>query len=99
METVNKVIIIDNQATVDYLESLSYEVNSRKDLLNYMIQSGASPSSEAFQEYHDEYRRFFVQYEEAKSQLEQEYVRPLGEGLRWNLDFKSRRLTIYGVPE
>lgn len=91
-----KVIVIENQEKVNYLESLCYEVNARKDLLHYMIQSGTGPDNEAFRAYHDEYRRFFVQYEAAKAELEREYVKPLGDNLRWDLDFKTRKLTIRG---
>ena len=43
-----KVIVIENQEKVNYLESLCYEVNARKDLLHYMIQSGTGPDNEAF---------------------------------------------------
>ncbi len=92
-----KKITIENQEVINRLEALNYEVNSRKDLLSYLIQQGVKPTEPAFQAYHQEFQDFFVQYETAKAGLEQAYVKPLGDGLSWSLDFASHELTIQGV--
>lgn len=91
-----KKIILENNEAIGHLEALGYEVGSRKDLLSYMISTGVKPSDEAFQAYHKEYQGFFIQYEEAKSAFEKEFVEPLAPGRRltWNLDFATRQLTV-----
>lgn len=92
-----KKITIQNENVVNFLESLSYEVNSRKDLMSYMIQSGVKPTDDAFKDYHKEYQDYFVQYQAAKDEFEKEYVRPFGTNLTWNLNFSSKELTVEGV--
>lgn len=95
---MDKTIKIENESAVNFLESLAYEVNARKDLLAYMLQNGTKPEDENFQAYHKEYQEFFVQYEAAKANFEKEYVRPHGESLAWSLDYATRGLTLKGLP-
>lgn len=57
---MDKTIKIENESAVNFLESLAYEVNARKDLLAYMLQNGTKPEDENFQAYHKEYQEFFV---------------------------------------
>lgn len=94
-----KKITIENQEVINHLEALNYEVSSRKDLLSYLIQQGVQPAEPAFQAYHKEFQDFFIQYETAKSELEKVYVKPLGDGLTWSLDFATKELTVQGVDK
>lgn len=81
---------------VEYLEMLSFETESRKSLLGYLIERGISLDSQEFQDYHKEYREWFVKYELAKRELEKQYVLPASEGksIPWSLDFASGELTF-----
>lgn len=79
------------------LEALNYEVNSRKEIIAFMLGSDYV-NSDAFVKYQDEYQKFFIEYQTAKQVLEDTYVRPLledGQTVTWNLDFTTGELTIY----
>lgn len=72
----------------NYIESLQYEVNARKDLCAFMIDHGMM-ESESFRKYHDEYIKCNAEYNVAKNTLTKEY----GIKGSWNLDFDTRELT------
>ena len=71
----------------DYIESLMYEVNARRDLCAFMISHGMG-ESEAFEKYHQEYLRFNAQYMMAKNMVSQMY----SEGKPWRIDFEKGEL-------
>lgn len=90
-----KVIKIENEEFVNLIEALHYEVNSRKDLIAYMLNSNMRTDTEAYEKYNREYREFYVQYNEAKNKLEEMYVRTAVEDpINWNLDFSTGEITI-----
>lgn len=90
-----KIIKIENQELVNLIESLHYEVNSRKDLIAYMLNSDMRTDTAAYEKYNKEYREFYVQYNEAKNKLEETYVRTAVENpMNWNLDFETGKITI-----
>lgn len=90
-----KVIKIENEEFVNLIEALHYEVNSRKDLIAFMLNSNMRTDTEAYEKYNREYREFYIQYNEAKSKLEEMYVRTAVENpMNWNLDFNSGEVTI-----
>lgn len=81
----------------DYIEALHYDVKSRQDLLSFVIEKGLDSNTESFAKYHNEYKEFFVMYEEAKEDLERTYIKPLlGENQRadWELNFSESELVI-----
>ena len=88
-----------DEELANYIEGLQYETESRKDLLAFMIGNGYDTNSEAFKAYEKEFQEQFIQYNQAKSELEQKYVYPVTNGVRvnWNLDFGTRELTITRV--
>lgn len=88
-------IKIENQKLIDYMEGLSYEVAARRDVITFMLANKMDTDSAQFRAYHKEYMEFFVQLENAKAQLEKDYVRPNIQGkAEWNLDYETRLLTI-----
>lgn len=90
-----KKIKIENQELINYMESLSYEVAARRDVITFMLSNQMDTSSTQFQAYHKEYLEFFAQLETAKGQLEKDYVLPNSKGhVTWSLDYGTATLTI-----
>ena len=90
-----KIVKIENKEFVNLIEALHYEVNSRKDLIAYMLNSNMRTDTEAYEKYNREYREFYIQYNEAKNKLEEMYVRAAVENpMNWNLDFETGEVTI-----
>ena len=88
---------ITDEELVNKLEALNYEVNSRRDIIAFML-SGDYLRTEAFAQYQQEYQNFYVQYDLLKKMLEDTYVKPLlkdDQTVSWNLDFASGELEIY----
>lgn len=79
----------------DHIQSLQYEVESRKDLLAHMINTGTDIDSEPFKKYEKEYQEFFVQYNVAKEAMQKNLLEPAVQTklISWNLDFESCEVT------
>ena len=77
-----------------YIESLNFEVEARRSLINYCMGHGINPENPVFQRYHDEYVDFFIQYEEAKAEITDKYVKNDYPNSNWVLDFGTSTLTI-----
>lgn len=79
------------QERVTRIQALQYECDSRKDLLTFMLDKGAAPTSEGFRAYHDEYTKLHAQYEQAKEEMQKAVLEPQIPGtlLKWNLDFST----------
>ena len=77
------------------IQALQFEVESRKDLLAHMVNTGVDITSETFKSYEKEYQEFFVKYNVAKEALQDQYLKPAVEGrlVNWNLDFASNEVT------
>ena len=90
-----KIVKVDNQDLINFIEGLHYEVNSRKDLIAFMLNNNMRTDTDAYKKYNKEYMEFYIQYIEAKNQLEKMYVRTAVENpTDWNLDFETGKLTI-----
>ena len=72
----------------DYIESLQYEADARRDLCAFMIDHGMM-GTEHFKKYQDEYVKFTAAYGVAKNMITKLYA-PKGN---WRLDFNSGELT------
>lgn len=79
----------------DHIQSLQYEVESRKDLLAHMVNTGVDIHSDTFKSYEKEYQEFFVQYSLAKESMQEKLLVPAVPGKlnSWNLDFESCEVT------
>lgn len=83
-----------NKEMSDYLESLMYETNARKDIVAYMIDHGMT-KTESYDLYHKEYVEYHTKYEIAKHELEATYVYPISHGeVKWVMNFRTNQLEI-----
>lgn len=73
----------------DYIESLMYEVDARRDLCAFMVDHGMG-GTEHFEKYHDAYLKANAAYAVAKAEL----TKMAGQGKCWHLDFDNRELVI-----
>jgi hypothetical protein len=73
----------------DYVESLMYELDARRDLCAFMVDHGMS-ETEHFEKYHDAYLKANAEYAIAKGEL----TKMAGSGKKWWLDFDNRELVI-----
>lgn len=90
-----KIIKIENEELINFIESLHYEVNSRKELIAFMLNSNMRTDTAAYEKYNKEYKEFYVQYTEAKNKLEEMYVRTAVKNpINWNLNFETSEVTI-----
>lgn len=79
----------------NYVESLMYETNARKDVIAFMINS-AILNQERFDQYHKEYLEFYAQYELVKQEIQKTYVDEVygNQAIKWNLNFQTQELEI-----
>ena len=86
-------IIIEDRNFIDYLEILQFEVQSRQNIIGYMLNNNIK--SETFDQYHTEYINLFRQYEKKKLEVETLYVKPIfPAATKWELNFETGELTI-----
>lgn len=87
-------IIISEQFR-DYIEGLNYEKNARAKLINFMLDCDIN-NEQMFKKINTEYLEYYSQFEIAKSQLEQIYLKSLFKTIpRWRLNFESMEVCIY----
>ncbi len=96
----NVVVLVENQEIINLIQSLQYEVESRKNIIKDLMNSDngfMNYNEKTFNKYHKEYVEFFVQYETAKEELQKMYVKEYVDkysSVSWNLDFGTHELTI-----
>ena len=99
---MSRLIKVDvNQETVNMIEGLHYEVNSRKEIIQLMLtKPDPGFNKELFDAYNKEYAEFYAQYDRAKNELQSRYVPEdlIAKNATWSLDFNSCVLTIT-VPD
>lgn len=82
-----------SQELCDKIEALQYEVESRKDLIAFILSNDMKTNSIQFEKYNKEYLEFFKKYNLAKQELVNKYF-PNIQYSHWNLDFSSRIVTV-----
>lgn len=93
MKTIE--ITIENKKMVELLESLSLETDSRRDVISFMLSNDMMlTNSTSFKKYHDDYQKFYKQYDEAKREFQKMYVDNIPNAIHWNLDFSDSLLTV-----
>ena len=93
MKTIE--ITIDNRQMVELLESLALETNSRKDVISFMLLNDMMlTNSKSFEKYHDEYQKFYKQYDIARQEFQKMYVDTIPNAINWSLDFASGLLNV-----
>lgn len=83
-------IVIDEELCTR-IETLQYEVFSRKEIITAYLHMDENESSALFKNYQDEYREYFTAYNKAKQEMLEKYEVPAGS--TWRLDFSTRELT------
>ena len=95
MIPVEKTMIITiPEDVVNNIQALQYEVESRKDLIAFMLDKGCDVHGDSFQMYHKEHQEFFDRYNRSKDDMQKRFLEPQINGrlLRWNLDFATREV-------
>lgn len=87
MQTINV-----NKEIVSKIESLQYEVESRKDVISQILANGFKVAGDTFAKYQAEYKEFFIAYNKAKKEMLD--ACGVDSNSMWNLDFASCVLTV-----
>lgn len=97
----NNILVIEIPEDVSsYIQRLSYEVESMKEIVSLLMENNRHDSSfiqtPIFKEYSKELTEAIASFELAKSELEKNFVpEELKEhNYNWNLDFSTYELTI-----
>lgn len=81
---------------IQELEVTNYEVNSRMNIISYMLSNNMNVGSDMAREYQREYMEFFIKYQTLKDKFYREQVLPKLDKAydRWNLDFATGTVTL-----
>lgn len=75
------------------------ECSARRDIITYIMEKNIAVPDERFKAYQKEYDEKYFAFEQAKSRIEQEYVRTAVENpVSWSLDYHTNVVTIV-TPE
>ena len=81
-----------DKTLVEKIETLQYEVESRKDVISQILAKGFKVAGDAFAKYQAEYKEYFIQYNKAKREMLNAYG--VDSNSAWTLDFATCVLTI-----
>ena len=77
------------------IQNLHTEVDSRKELIAFILTTNMPINSSNFNIYQNEYVKYYNLFEEAKNNFEQEYVRAnVNNPISWSLNYKTSQVTI-----
>lgn len=81
---------------IQELETTNYEVNSRMNVISYMLANNMNVSSDMSRQYQREYMEFYIKYQTLKDKFYREQVLPEldKEYERWSLDFATGTVTL-----
>ena len=99
---MKKFTVEVNQELVNYIERLSYEESSYKDVIMTMLEAhkgdpdGSTIDNPVFKAYQEKYSRAKAEYELAKQKVTDEYIPDClkEHQTEWNLDFATNVLTV-----
>lgn len=93
MET--KTIKIPSERCLE-MARIGAEVDSRKNLISFMITNSMDTTTAQFIKYQKEYTEWNSKYEEGKHNIENDFVKPIigDRRVNWSLDFYTEELTI-----
>ena len=96
MENIIQNSIAIPKKFTNYIEKLSFEVSARLNLITFMLLDNID-NIEMFKKIQSEYQEFFIQFQLAKSLLEETYIKPNFKNiLSWELDYELSEVIIYG---
>ena len=93
---MTKVITVPEEIR-NMVQKANIERDSRRDILVFIMgREDIDISPERFAQYQKEYDEKYLVFEQAKSQLEREYVLPAvdGKANNWSLDYTTCKVTI-----
>lgn len=91
---MTKTIVISKDDVL-MVQKAQYQMNSRMNLIHYLIEQHTDAENTIFKKYNQEYQEFFEEYDKAKNFIETTYVRTEIENpIRWDLNFNTCELTI-----
>lgn len=90
-----KIITIPEEIR-DKAQKANVERDSRRDILLYIMENNLNIPEERINHYQQEYDEKYLEFEQAKSVIEKEYVMPITEGkaLNWSLDYSTCIVSI-----
>ena len=78
------------------LETASYEVQCRQNIINLMIRDNLT-ETESFKKFWNEYKLYTKAYDQLKHEFERDYILPnAGENFqgKWEVDFYTKEVKI-----
>lgn len=95
----NNIIEIEIPEEVStYIEKCHSEVNSRRDILIYLMENedNINISQNRIKQYEDEYQEKYNLFEKAKRTLERDYIIPVTKEklINWSLDYFTHIVTV-----
>lgn len=83
---------------INYMEALQYNLERTKEIMAFMLSHDYDTHTKAFQTWDRDNQKDYVKYQEAKAELEREYVSSQpewkGRKTKWSLNFKTAVLTV-----
>lgn len=76
------------------IETLQFEVESRKDIIVQFLAGGVKMDTEMFTKYHKDYQDFHKRYNKAKQDMVEKYLGAEGRSKNWTLEFATGELTV-----
>jgi len=81
----------------DKLQALNVELDARKAIISEFLKSGVNVTTPAFKAYEEAYFKVFMEFEQAKREVEKNYV--LGEltddvTANWEVNYDKCEITI-----
>ena len=80
----------------DRVQKANVERDARRDILLYIMQNDINISEERIARYQKEYDEKYFEFEQAKSIIEKDFVKPTtdGKALNWSLDYSNCVVSI-----
>lgn len=94
---MTKTIVITVPEEVrNEVQRCDIERSSRRDIIAYILSGTVNVSEERFAQYQKEYDEKFAAFEQAKSNIEKNFVMPAtsGKASNWSLNYSTCDVTI-----
>lgn len=85
--------ILDEDSVLN-VERYAYEYEARKGVITEMLSQNMDTSTLAFDTYQRELVKYKILFENAKKQIEENFVKEIKGWTNWSLDYNSRILTV-----
>lgn len=95
---LSKTIVIP-QEKINEVQRKDVDMSSRRDIITYILSNNIQIPKERFNEYQNDYSLAYINFENAKKEIEETYVDnnmlPGEKKNNWTLDYNSNILTIF----